>query len=143
MVFQICVTILYSLCDLLQLVLSGHQFPHLSCKSTFFVVQLLSPIQLSATPWTAAHQASLSLTIFQSLLKPMSIESVMPSTLIKLFKMTHLIRVYYYLSMTQSFCFLNVQNMLVEKIVTQIEHHTNQNMITAVEVQIKYTVRAP
>ena len=33
----------------------------------------------SATPWTAAHQASLSFTISQSLLKFMSIESVMPS----------------------------------------------------------------
>ena len=31
------------------------------------------------TPWTAAHQASLSITNFQSLLKLMSIESVMPS----------------------------------------------------------------
>ena len=31
------------------------------------------------TPWTAAHQASLSITSSQSLLKPMSIESVMPS----------------------------------------------------------------
>ena len=43
-----------------------------------FVVQLLSCVRLSATPWTAAHQASLSLTISQSLLKLMSIESVMP-----------------------------------------------------------------
>ena len=33
----------------------------------------------SATPWTAAHQASLSFTISQSLLKLMPIESVMPS----------------------------------------------------------------
>ena len=33
----------------------------------------------SATPWTAAHQASLSITNSQSLLKVMSIESVMPS----------------------------------------------------------------
>ena len=32
----------------------------------------------SATPWTAAHQASLSITISRSLLKLMSIESVMP-----------------------------------------------------------------
>ena len=31
------------------------------------------------TPWTAAHQASLSFTISQNLLKLMSIESVMPS----------------------------------------------------------------
>ena len=43
------------------------------------VVQLLSPVQLFAAPWTAAHQASLSFTISQSFLKLMSIESVMPS----------------------------------------------------------------
>ena len=42
-------------------------------------VQSLSPVQLSATPWTAAHQASLSFTISRNLLKLMSIESVMPS----------------------------------------------------------------
>ena len=42
-------------------------------------VQSLSPVQLFATPWTAAHQASLSITNSQSLLKLMSIESVMPS----------------------------------------------------------------
>ena len=39
----------------------------------------LSHVQLFATPWTAAHQASLSFTISQGLLKLMSIESVMPS----------------------------------------------------------------
>ena len=37
-----------------------------------------SHVQLFATPWTAAHQASLSLTIFRSLLKFMSIALVMP-----------------------------------------------------------------
>ena len=42
-------------------------------------VQWLSHVQLFATQWTAAHQASLSITNFQSLLKLMSIESVMPS----------------------------------------------------------------
>ena len=42
-------------------------------------VQLLSHVQLFATPWTAAHQASLSITNSQSLLKPMSITSVMHS----------------------------------------------------------------
>ena len=41
----------------------------------------LSVVQLclTATPWTAAHQASLSITNSQSLLKLMSIELVMPS----------------------------------------------------------------
>ena len=45
----------------------------------FFVVQSLSHVQLFATLWTAAQQASLTFTISQSLLKLMSIESVMPS----------------------------------------------------------------
>ena len=42
-------------------------------------VQLLNHVRLFATPWTAACQASLSITSHQSLLNPMSIESVMPS----------------------------------------------------------------
>ena len=42
-------------------------------------VQLLSRVSLFATRWTAARQVSLSITNFQSLLKLMSIESVMPS----------------------------------------------------------------
>ena len=43
------------------------------------VVQSLSCVRLFVTPWTAAHQASLSFTISRSLLKPMSIELVVPS----------------------------------------------------------------
>ena len=43
------------------------------------VVQLLSRVRLFATPWTAAHQASLSFTISGSLLKLLFIESVIPS----------------------------------------------------------------
>ena len=50
----------------------------------FRSVQLLSRVQLFATPWTAAHQTSLSITNSQSLLKLMSIESVMPSNHINL-----------------------------------------------------------
>ena len=42
-------------------------------------VQSLSRVRLFATPWTAAHQASLSLTNSWSLLRLMSIKSVMPS----------------------------------------------------------------
>ena len=42
-------------------------------------VQSLSHVLLFATPWTAAFQASLSITNSRSLLKLMSIESVMPS----------------------------------------------------------------
>ena len=47
--------------------------------SQFSSVQLLSCVQLFATPWTKALQASLSITNSQSTPKPMSIESVMPS----------------------------------------------------------------
>ena len=42
-------------------------------------VRLLSRVLLFATPWTTALQTSLSITSCQSLPKPMSIESVMPS----------------------------------------------------------------
>ena len=45
----------------------------------FSSVQLHSSVQLFATPWTAAHQASLFITNSRSLLKLMSIESVIPS----------------------------------------------------------------
>ena len=44
----------------------------------FSSVELLSRVRLFATPWTAVHQASLSITNTQSLLKVMSIQSVMP-----------------------------------------------------------------
>ena len=43
------------------------------------VVLLLNCVRLFVTPWTAAHQPSLSFTISRSLLKLMCIESVMPS----------------------------------------------------------------
>ena len=45
----------------------------------FVVVQSRSQARLFLTPWTEACQASLSFTISQSLLKPMSIELVIPS----------------------------------------------------------------
>ena len=46
----------------------------------FSSVQSLSRVRLFATPWTVAHQASLSITNSRSLPKLMSIESVMPSS---------------------------------------------------------------
>ena len=46
----------------------------------FSSVQSLSNVWLLATPWTAEHQASLSITSSQNPHKPMSIESVMPSS---------------------------------------------------------------
>ena len=56
-------------------------FPSKRCFTViqFSSIQSLSCVQLFATPWTAACQASLSVTNSRSLLKLMSIESVMPS----------------------------------------------------------------
>ena len=51
-------------------------------KIVVVVVQLLSHVQFFVTPWTAACQASLSFSISQSLLKPMSIESTISSSVI-------------------------------------------------------------
>ena len=60
-------------CDLSTDIDIGHQ------QVQFSSVQSLSRVRLFVTPWTAAHQASLSITIRQSLLKLISMESVMPS----------------------------------------------------------------
>ena len=48
-------------------------------KDHFVVILLLSHVRLSVTTWTETHKASLSFTIYRSLLKLMSIKSVMPS----------------------------------------------------------------
>ena len=59
-----------------------HQFPLLGAQNSALfvvVVQWLSHVRLFVTPWTAAHQAPVSSTISWSLLKFMSVESVMPS----------------------------------------------------------------
>jgi len=48
-------------------------------QSIKVLLQLLNRVQLFATPWTAAHQASLSITNSWSPPRLMSIESVMPS----------------------------------------------------------------
>ena len=58
--------------------LHRHWFTPRSYQLTFVIVQSLSCV-LFVTPWTAAHQASVSFTISWSLLKLMSVESVMPS----------------------------------------------------------------
>ena len=57
----------------------GSAPPRMLSLFLFSSVQSLSYVQLFATPWTAAGQASLSITNSRSLLRLMSIESVMPS----------------------------------------------------------------
>ena len=54
-------------------------YVNLRVNVQFSSVQLLSHVRLFATPWTSAHQASLSITNPGSLLKLKSIELVMPS----------------------------------------------------------------
>ena len=49
------------------------------CAATVVFVHSFSRVQLFVTPWTAAHQASLSFTISQSLLRLMSLKLVMSS----------------------------------------------------------------
>ena len=66
----------YLLLSLLHSFLLGPWFLNMQYFSS---VQSLSCVQLFATPWTAAHQASLSITNSRSFLKLMSIESVMLS----------------------------------------------------------------
>ena len=57
------------------------QFQELEmCSVQFSLVQSFSRVLLFVTPWTAAHQAYLSITNSRSLLKLMSIELVMPSS---------------------------------------------------------------
>ena len=55
----------------------NYKIRHSNCQ--FSSVQSLSRVWLFVTPWTAAHQASLSITNCQSPPRPMSIELVMPS----------------------------------------------------------------
>ena len=57
----------------------GECFAYVFLSVQFSSVQLLSRVRLFATPWTAAHQASLSITNSRSPPKPMSIELAMPS----------------------------------------------------------------
>ena len=57
-----------------------HPYVHVLCGTFIFTYQFSCPVvSCSVTPWTAAHQAILSITNSQSWLKLMSIESVMPS----------------------------------------------------------------
>ena len=59
--------------------------PVFKCQTAFSSVQSLSRVRLFVTPWTAACHAFLSITNSRSLLKLMSIKSVMPSNHLILF----------------------------------------------------------
>ena len=100
------------------------------------VVQSLGHVQLFATPWTAAHQASLSFTISQSLLKLMSTELVISSNHLILCCPLHLLssifpiirvlgllncrQILYHLS-HQGSPFRENKNMLTLRIISQVK----------------------
>ena len=74
----ICTERISQPCKFLFICISGRELCEM-CMKFHLSVQSLSCVQLCATLWTAACQASLSITNSQSLLKLSSIESVMPS----------------------------------------------------------------
>ena len=69
----------------------GPRRTHIGMALQFSSVQSLSRVRLFVTPWTPAHQASLSITNSRSLLKLMSIELVMPSSHLILCPLLHLL----------------------------------------------------
>ena len=77
-VILITLSVTYSFFPMLDCMLHESREPW-DLVTTIVVVQSLSHVQLFATPWTEACQAPLSFTVSQSLLRFMSIESVMPS----------------------------------------------------------------
>ena len=85
-----CIKIVCSCCDseetnLLISLLLGHSLWRKDWEIyILYILSLLSHVQLFGTPWTAALQAPLSFTTSQSLLKFMSIESLMLSNLLSL-----------------------------------------------------------
>ena len=84
---------------------------HTLSSPQIFVLQLLSCVRLFVTPWTAARQASLSFTISQSVLKLMSIESVMPSNHLILCR--RLLLMLYLYTFLSSQIFLNLSSLLI------------------------------
>ena len=93
----------------------------ITLRVQFSSVQLLSHVQLFSTPWTAARRASLSITNFQSLLKLMSIELVIPSN--------HLIHFCPLLLLPSIFpsirVFSNVSSLyqMAKELEFQLQHH--------------------
>ena len=67
-------------CLVLSHLYDPNSHPYMTTEKPFSSVQSLSHVRFFVTPWTAAHQASLSITNSYSLLKLMSIELVITST---------------------------------------------------------------
>ena len=93
-------------------------------RTQFSSVQLLSSVQLFATPWVTAHQASLSITISRSSLRHTSIESVMPSShLILCRPFLHLPPIPPSISLFQ---WVNSLHEVAKVLELQLQHHSLQ-----------------
>ena len=91
---------------------------------SYVVVQSLSHVWLFATPWTAAHQASLSLTISQRLPKFMSTELVMLSShLILCYPLSLLLSIFPSISVFFSALVVHIKCKVLE---LQLEHQSFQ-----------------
>ena len=89
-------------------------------------VQLLSRVWLFVTPWAAAHQASLPITNSRSLLKLMSIESVMPSNCL-IFCRPLLLLPSIFPSIRQGlFKWVNSLHQVAKVLEFQLQHHSFQ-----------------
>ena len=86
-------------------------------------VESLSPIQLFATPWTAAQQASLSLTVSQSLLKFMSTVLMMTSNLTLLSPSPPALNLYHHHGLFQWIDFLH---QVAKALELQLQHQSFQ-----------------
>ena len=99
---------------------------------TFSSVQLLSCVQLFATPWIAARQASLSITNSWRLLKLVSIESVMPSN--------HLI-LCYPLLLPSIFPRIRVFSLVTHKLWLYSHGHCNDLSLLIFQVSVFSSVK--
>ena len=79
---ELCIFLLWMFYNLSLLSSLGRARNLILISVQFSSIQLLSCVRLFVTPWTAAHQASLSITNSRSKFKLMSIKSVMPSNLL-------------------------------------------------------------
>ena len=95
------------------------KYTHISACS----VQSLSHVRLFATPWTAAPQASLSITNSQSLLKLMSIESVMPSNNLILY---HPLLLWPSIFSSGSFHYVSSLHQVAKVLEFQLQHQSFQ-----------------
>ena len=99
----------------------SNSLSNLGCLSQIItvVVQSLNHVQLFVTLWTTTHQASLSFTTSQSLLKLMSIESVMPSNFSS--------SVVPFSSCLQSLQWVSSSHQVAE--VLELQHQVNLNLL--------------